>query len=58
MVGRITPSLGLIITFVRDGDEVEQRTARDGGKAAQVACVMIAQLGQLQAGDVMTVTEA
>jgi hypothetical protein len=58
MVGRIKLSLGLIITFAREGEEVDQRTARDGGRAAQVARVMIAHLGQLKAGDVMTVTEA
>jgi len=58
MVARTNPSLSLIITFTREGEEVEQRTAKDGGRAAQVACVMIAQLGQLKAGNVMTVTEA
>jgi hypothetical protein len=58
MVGHEKPALSLVITFIRDEEEIEQRTARDGGRAAQAACVMIAQLGELRAGDMMTVAEA
>jgi Resolvase, N terminal domain len=52
------PYAGLIIVFERDGAEIERQTARDGERAAQMAALLIARLGTLQAGDVMTVEEA
>jgi len=58
MAGHVRIQHGLVISFTHDDDEAVRPRAKDCGRAAQVACVMIAQLGQLRAGDVMTVTEA
>jgi len=58
MPAHTQPYAGLVIVFARDGEEIARRTARDGGRAAQMACVLIAELGRLQPGDTMTVEEA
>jgi hypothetical protein len=52
------PYRGLIIVYERDGHEIERQVARDGTRAAQMAALLIARLGELQAGDAMMVEEA
>jgi hypothetical protein len=58
MVARTHPFAELVIVFERNGQEIRRLTAPDGERAAQMAALLIAQLGRLEAGDVITVNES
>jgi hypothetical protein len=58
MPGRTHPYAGLVLVYERDGQEIARRVARDGERAAQMAALLMAELGVLEPGDVMTVEEA
>jgi hypothetical protein len=47
----------LLIIFDRDGVELERRVARDGERAAMMAALLIAELGVLQPGDLLSIEE-
>jgi hypothetical protein len=51
MVGHIKPGLGLMFTFSRDGEVVEQQIANTPARCCQMAVVFLAGLGELQHGD-------
>lgn len=57
MVAPTDPYAELVVVFERNGQEISRLTARDGERAAQMAALLIAQLGRLEPGDVMTVIE-
>jgi len=57
MVGRIRARAGLRVTFHRDGQEHDSRTAPTGERALKVGILMLARLDDLQDGDKLTVTE-
>jgi hypothetical protein len=57
MVARTNTYAELVIVFERNGQEIRRLTARDGERAAQMAALLIAALGRLEPGDVMTVNE-
>ena len=57
MVAPTHPYAELVIVFERNGQELRRVTVRDGERAAQMAALLIAQLGRLEPGDVMTVNE-
>ncbi len=57
MVARRHTYAELVIVFERNGQEIRRLTARNGEQAAQMAALLIAALGRLEAGDVMTVNE-
>ena len=46
------------ISFIRDGEVLDARTAATGERALKIALLMLATLDELQAGDRLTVTEA
>jgi len=48
----------LLLIFERNGREIERQVARDGERAAQMAAILIAQLGILEVGDILTIEEA
>ena len=47
----------LLIIFERDGGEIARQVSRDGERAAMMASLLIAELGWLQHGDVLTIEE-
>jgi hypothetical protein len=47
----------LLVTFERNGREIERQVARDGEKRPPMAVVMIAGLGLLEPGDVVCIEE-
>jgi hypothetical protein len=51
------PLTGYLIRFLRDGQEIARRVARDGERAAQMAALVIAELGTLEIGDSMLIEE-
>ena len=57
MVGRIRARAGLRVTFHRDGQEHDSRTAPTGERALKVGILMLARRDDLQDGDKLTVTE-
>jgi hypothetical protein len=46
------------VSFIRDGDVLDARTAATGERALKIALLMLATLDELQNGDRLTVTEA
>jgi hypothetical protein len=58
MVVRTHPFVELVIVFERNGQEIRRLTVHNGERAAQVAALLIARLGGLEPGDVMTVNES
>ncbi len=46
------------ISFIRDGEVLDARTAATGERALKITLLMLATLDELQAGDRLTVTEA
>jgi hypothetical protein len=46
------------VSFSRDGDVLDARTAATGERALKTAILMLAELDELQGGDRLTVTEA
>jgi hypothetical protein len=57
MVAGTHPFGEVVIVFERNGQEIRRLTAQNGERAAQMAALLIAQLGRLEPGDVMTVNE-
>jgi hypothetical protein len=57
MVARIQKSAGLIVTFSRNGEEIDSRVGSTGERAQRIALLMIARLDDLQAGDKLTVID-
>ena len=57
MVARTRTATGLRVTFHRDGQEHDSRTAPTGERALKVGILMLARLDDLQDGDKLTVTE-
>jgi hypothetical protein len=58
MPAHITPHNRFIITFWRNDEIVDARTAPTGERALKAAIMMLAELDELQNGDRLTVTEA
>ena len=58
MVARINPNSKFTISFIRDGDVLDARTAATGERALKIALLMLATLDELQNGDRLTVVEA
>ena len=58
MVARTQPNSKFTVSFLRDGDVLDARTAATGERALKLALLMLAQLDDLQHGDRLTVTEA
>jgi hypothetical protein len=46
------------VSFIRDGEVLDARTAATGERALKIALLMLATLDELQNGDRLTVTEA
>jgi hypothetical protein len=46
------------VSFIRDGDVLDARTAATGERALKAAILMLAELDDLQGGDRLTVQEA
>jgi hypothetical protein len=57
MVGHVKPAMGLMFTFTRDGEVVEQQIANSPARCCQMAVVFLAGLGALQGGDRLEVAD-
>jgi hypothetical protein len=57
MVARSQPNSKFTVSFLREGDVLDARTAATGERALKIAILMLAELDELQGGDRMTVTE-
>src|SRR5215470_1568948 len=53
----IPASLGVRVSFERDGREIDSATAPTGERALKAGILMLAQLDDLRDGDRLTVTE-
>ena len=58
MPARTNPQSRFTVSFLRDGDVLDARTAATGERALKIAILMLAELDDLQDGDRLTVTEA
>jgi len=58
MVGHVNPNSKFTISFIRDGEVLDARTAATGERALKIALLMLATLDELQNGDRLTVAEA
>jgi hypothetical protein len=58
MVAHINLNSKFTISFIRDGEVLDARTAATGERALKAAILMLAELDDLQGGDRLTVTEA
>ncbi len=58
MPGHVNLNSKFTISFIRDGEVLDARTAATGERALKIALLMLATLDELQAGDRLTVTEA
>jgi hypothetical protein len=56
MPAHVQPAASLAITFIRDGAELDHRTAPTGARAVSVAMHMLSTLDELQPGDKLVVT--
>ena len=56
MVARTTPGR-FIVTFSRDGQQVDQQVARDSERALKMGMLMLAALEELQDGDTLRCVE-
>jgi hypothetical protein len=57
MVARTHPVRGFALVFERDGQVIIRQIAGNGKRAAHIAVRCIAELGALQAGDVLFIEE-
>jgi len=57
MPARTHPRAGLMFTFTRDGDVVEQPDGNSPARCCQMAVVFLAGLGELRAGDRLEVAD-
>jgi len=57
MVARINPTGVLIVSFERDGNEIECRICPNGERAWSAAISILANFAELQAGDQLTVSD-
>jgi hypothetical protein len=57
MVGRTKPLVGIVVAFIRDGEEIDTQVAPTGKSALKRALLMLAKLDHLQDGDRLVVTE-
>jgi hypothetical protein len=58
MSARVNPNSKFTISFIRDGEVLDARTAATGERALKLALLMLATLDELQNGDRLTVAEA
>ena len=58
MPGHVNLNSKFTISFIRDGEVLDARTAATGERALKIALLMLATLDDLQGGDRLTVTEA
>jgi hypothetical protein len=58
MVARTRPTVGIVVAFVRDGEEIDTAVAPTGKAALKAALLMLAKLDHLQDGDRLVVTDA
>jgi hypothetical protein len=58
MVARTQPIVGIVIAFVRNGEEIDTAVAPTGKSALKRALLMLAKLDHLQDGDRLVVTDA
>jgi len=58
MVARVNNPLGgLVVSFHRDGQEIDHAVARDGARALKMSLLMLAKLDELQDGDILKCKE-
>jgi hypothetical protein len=57
MAGHTKPRAGLMFTFTRDDEVVEQQMANTPARCCQIAVVFLAGLGELQNGDRLEVAD-
>jgi hypothetical protein len=57
MVARSNHNSRFTVSFLRNGDVFDARTAATGERALKIAILMLAELDDLQNGDRLTVTE-
>jgi hypothetical protein len=58
MPARTNPNSRFTVSFLRDSDVLDARTAATGERALKLAILLLTQLDDLQDGDRLTVSEA